>query len=71
MSQAPDKYSWNYRDVETSRNALFVVVVVVVVIDVVVVVIDVVVVVCVVASFRCSYSISLPFYCSFVKLKMK
>ena len=60
MSQAPDKYSWNYRDVETSRNALFVVVVVVVV-----------VVVCVVASFRCSYSISLPFYCSFVKLKMK
>lgn len=63
MSQAPDKYSWNYRDVETSRNALFVVVVVV--IDVVVVV------VCVVASFRCSYSISLPFYCSFVKLKMK
>ena len=63
MSQAPDKYSWNYRDVETSRNALFVVVVVVV--------IDVVVVVCVVASFRCSYSISLPFYCSFVKLKMK
>ena len=66
MSQAPDKYSWNYRDVETSRNALFVVVVVVVV-----VVIDVVVVVCVVASFRCSYSISLPFYCSFVKLKMK
>ena len=65
MSQAPDKYSWNYRDVETSRNALFVVVVVVVV------VIDVVVVVCVVASFRCSYSISLPFYCSFVKLKMK
>lgn len=61
MSQAPDKYSWNYRDVETSRNALFVVVVV----------IDVVVVVCVVASFRCSYSISLPFYCSFVKLKMK
>ena len=64
MSQAPDKYSWNYRDVETSRNALFVVVVVVVVIDVVVVV-------CVVASFRCSYSISLPFYCSFVKLKMK
>lgn len=62
MSQAPDKYSWNYRDVETSRNALFVVVVVV---------IDVVVVVCVVASFRCSYSISLPFYCSFVKLKMK
>ena len=63
MSQAPDKYSWNYRDVETSRNALFVVVVVVVVIDVVVV--------CVVASFRCSYSISLPFYCSFVKLKMK
>ena len=65
MSQAPDKYSWNYRDVETSRNALFVVVVVVVV------VIDVVVVVCVVASFRCSYSISLPFYCSFVKLKIK
>ena len=65
MSQAPDKYSWNYRDVETSRNALFVVVVVVVV------VIDVVVVVFVVASFRCSYSISLPFYCSFVKLKMK
>ena len=64
MSQAPDKYSWNYRDVETSRNALFVVVVVVVVIDVVVVV-------CVVASFRCSYSISLSFYCSFVKLKMK
>ena len=63
MSQAPDKYSWNYRDVETSRNALFVVVVVVVV------VIDVVV--CVVASFRCSYCISLPFYCSFVKLKMK
>ena len=61
MSQAPDKYSWNYRDVETSRNALFVVVVI----------IDVVVVVCVVASFRCSYSISLPFYCSFVKLKMK
>ena len=64
MSQAPDKYSWNYRDVETSRNALFVVVVVVVVIDVVVFV-------CVVASFRCCYSISLPFYCSFVKLKMK
>lgn len=70
MSQAPDKYSWNYRDVETSRNALFVVVVVVV-IDVVLVVTDVVVVVFVVASFRCSYSISLPFYCSFVKLKMK
>lgn len=69
MSQAPDKYSWNYRDVETSRNALFVVVVVV--IDVVLVVTDVVVVVFVVASFRCSYSISLPFYCSFVKLKMK
>lgn len=68
MSQAPDKYSWNYRDVETSRNALFVVVVV---IDVVLVVTDVVVVVFVVASFRCSYSISLPFYCSFVKLKMK
>lgn len=67
MSQAPDKYSWNYRDVETSRNALFVVVV----IDVVLVVTDVVVVVFVVASFRCSYSISLPFYCSFVKLKMK
>ena len=55
MSQAPDKYSWNYRDVETSRNALFVVVVVVVV------VIDVVVV-CVVASFRCSYSISLSLF---------
>ena len=70
MSQAPDKYSWNYRDVETSRNALFVVVVVVV-IDVVLVVTDVVLVVFVVASFRCSYSISLPFYCSFVKLKMK
>lgn len=67
MSQAPDKYSWNYRDVETSRNALFVVVV----IDVVLVVTDVVLVVFVVASFRCSYSISLPFYCSFVKLKMK